>query len=137
MHPRGPFTIALPAYAILFLLAVSTPAQTLKGTILGTVTDQTHAVVPAVAVKLTEVNTNFQRAEATNDSGFFAFANLDPGTYRIEVEHPGFRKVVRAGGGVDGKSVVWGKGVGSGVDLVGLRMKPTAPTPAARSRTSN
>ena len=24
------------------------------------------------------------------------FANLDPGNYRIEVEHPGFRKIVRS-----------------------------------------
>src|SRR5579885_2674969 len=71
-------------------------AQTLKGTILGTITDVTHAVIPGVQVNVTETNTNFHRTETTNESGFFAFANLDPGNYRIEVEQPGFRKVVRS-----------------------------------------
>jgi hypothetical protein len=72
-------------------------AQTLKGTILGTITDVTHAVIPGVQVNVTETNTNFHRTETTNESGFFAFANLDPGTYRVEVEQPGFRRVVRSG----------------------------------------
>ena len=72
-------------------------AQLLKGTILGTVTDSTHAVIPSVVVNLTEVNTNFHRTETTNDSGFFAFANLDPGTYTIDVAQPGFEATRREG----------------------------------------
>jgi hypothetical protein len=71
--------------------------QTLKATILGTITDSSHAVIPGVQVSLTETNTNYHLATTTNDSGFYAFANLDPGAYRVEVEHPGFRKIVRAG----------------------------------------
>ncbi|HZS52202.1 MAG TPA: TonB-dependent receptor [Bryobacterales bacterium] len=71
--------------------------QTLKATILGTITDSSHAVIPSVQVSLTETTTNFHRTETTNDSGFYAFTNLDPGNYRVEVEHPGFRKTVRAG----------------------------------------
>src|SRR5215469_9339380 len=80
--------------------------QTLKGTILGTITDATHAVVPTVVVNLTETNTNFKRAEITNESGFYAFANLDPGTYRVEVSHPGFRKVMRADIGLEANSTI-------------------------------
>jgi len=71
-------------------------AQTLKGTILGTLTDASQAVVPSAQVSLTDVNTNFHRTETSNDSGYYVFANLDPGNYRIEVSHPGFRKVVRS-----------------------------------------
>src|SRR6202030_330462 len=70
--------------------------QTVKGTILGTITDSSHGVIPGVQVALTETNTNSHRTETTNESGFFAFANLDPGEYRVEVEHPGFRKTVRS-----------------------------------------
>jgi hypothetical protein len=91
------------SFAGLMLLFVSSAAllpiangQALKGTILGTITDQTQGVIPTVAINIVEVNTNFQRAEITNESGFYAFANLDPGTYRVEVTHPGFRKVVRS-----------------------------------------
>src|SRR5262249_1212592 len=56
-----------------------------------------HAVIPSITVNITEVNTNFHRAEVTNESGFFAFANLDPGTYRVDIEHPGFREMKREG----------------------------------------
>jgi hypothetical protein len=72
-------------------------AQTLKGTILGTITDSSQAVMPGVQVAVTETNTNARRTLATNDSGFYSFPNLDPGVYRVEVEHSGFRKMVRAG----------------------------------------
>lgn len=93
---RGP----KPAVVLLALLLLSSfplCGQTLKGTILGTITDISNAVIPGAQVLITEVNTNFHRAQTTNESGFYVFANLDPGTYRVEVEHSGFRKVVRAG----------------------------------------
>jgi hypothetical protein len=77
-------------------LAPLVSGQTLKGTILGTVTDISKGVIPRVTVNLTETNTNFRRSESSNDSGFYAFANLDPGTYRVEVAQPGFRKLVHA-----------------------------------------
>jgi hypothetical protein len=93
---------AVTAFTVALLLPVSPVlGQALKGTILGTVSDQSHAVVPGVTVNLTEVNMNSRRTETTNDSGFFAFANLDPGTYRIEVTQTGFQKVVRAGIALD------------------------------------
>jgi hypothetical protein len=72
-------------------------AQTLKGTLLGTITDSSQAVVSGVNVSITEINTNFHRTEISNEEGFYVFANLDPGNYRVEAEHAGFRKVVRTG----------------------------------------
>src|SRR5262245_5614331 len=81
-------------------------AQTLKGTILGTVTDTSRGVIPAVLVNLTETNTNFRRSGVTNESGFYAFANLDPGTYRVEIAHPGFRKLVHADIAVEANTTV-------------------------------
>src|SRR5690242_18927789 len=85
--------------AIVFLSgsAFSLRGQTLKATILGTTTDSSHAVIPGAQVLVTETNTNSRRAETTNDSGFYVFANMDPVTYRVEVAQPGFRKMVRAG----------------------------------------
>src|SRR6202795_474096 len=93
-------------FAALLLPVSPVLGQTLKGTILGTITDASHAVIPAVAVNLTEVNTNFRRTETTNESGFFAFANLDPGTYRIDVEQTGFRKIARTGILLDANTTV-------------------------------
>jgi len=96
MQSRGLSAAGLCCVAVAVLLTAPVSGQTLKGTILGTITDQTHGVMPAVSVGLTETNTNFQRTEITNESGFFAFANLDPGTYRLEVQHPAFRRMVRS-----------------------------------------
>src|SRR6266566_3342776 len=94
---RPRLAISLPKL-VLCATFVTSPlwGQTLKGTILGTLTDSSHAVVPNAQVAITDVNTNFHRTETSNDSGFYVFANLDPGKYRVEVEHPGFRKVVRS-----------------------------------------
>src|SRR6266436_8408787 len=89
--------LTLFALAVLVFQAASLHGQALHGTILGTITDSSHAVVGGVRVTVTEAETNFRRSESSNESGFFVFSNLDPGTYRVEVEHPGFRKVLRAG----------------------------------------
>jgi len=89
---RAAFVPAL----LLTLSSAFSHAQTLKGTILGTITDSSGAVVPAVQVFATESGTNVARSGITSESGLYAFANLDPGVYRIDVEHAGFRKMTRA-----------------------------------------
>jgi hypothetical protein len=87
------------AAASTIYLAMAGPgqAQALKATILGTITDSSGASVPNAQLVLTETNTNFSRTTSTNESGYYAFANLDPGTYRVEAQHPGFRHEIRAG----------------------------------------
>lgn len=89
-------TVAIVFLAVLFLQTAPIQGQALFGTILGTVTDSSRAVIVGVKVTITELETNASRTQTSNESGFFVFSNVDPGTYRIEVEHPGFRKVVRA-----------------------------------------
>ena len=98
VHRSSSGTVLSPLVLTLLISLAPSPfwGQTLKGTILGTVTDASHAVVPGAQVAITDVNTNFLRSDTSNDSGLFVFANLDPGNYRVEVEHPGFRKVVRS-----------------------------------------
>jgi hypothetical protein len=90
---------AVVLLAVFFLSISALPlcGQTQKATILGTITDSSHAVIRGAQVSVTETNTNVSRTEKTNDSGFYVFANMDPGTYRVEVEQPGFRKMVRSG----------------------------------------
>jgi hypothetical protein len=78
------------------LLAVLPPAALLaqasgRGTIQGTVSDATGAVIPGATVKAVEVSTNFERDQTTTGSGFYAIASIDPGVYRITVTAPGFK----------------------------------------------
>jgi hypothetical protein len=87
--------LTLLVLPVLIFQAAPLRGQALYGTILGTIMDSSHAVVGGARVTVTEAETNFRRSESSNESGFFVFSNLDPGTYRVEVEHPGFRKVVR------------------------------------------
>jgi len=64
---------------------------------LGTITDSSGASVPSVKVVITEVNTGASRTAETNASGNYSIPNLEPGTYNVVVEQPGFRKAVRQG----------------------------------------
>jgi hypothetical protein len=80
--------------------------QTSNGTVLGTITDSSHAVIPSVQVALTDTGTNSRRTAETNSAGYFVFANLAPGTYRVDVEQPGFQKTVRSDIGLDANTTV-------------------------------
>jgi uncharacterized surface anchored protein len=71
--------------------------QAANGTLLGTITDPSNAVVAGANVTITEVNTNVTRSIVTNESGNYIFGNLERGTYRIEVQVTGFKKAVRDG----------------------------------------
>jgi hypothetical protein len=85
------------ALPLLSLVPSPVRAQVLKAQILGTITDPTGAVVPAVKVTITDTRTSFQRTADTNGAGNFFFVNLDPGSYRVEAEKQGFAKSLRTG----------------------------------------
>lgn len=93
---RSRTTLILLSLAAL-LASASLNAQVLKGQILGTISDQSGAVVPGVKITITETRTNFQRNAETNEAGNFFFVNLDPGDYKVEAEKQGFNKSLRSG----------------------------------------
>jgi hypothetical protein len=79
----------------LTLAAVSAFAQGNTATILGTITDQTGAVIPDVNVVVTNIDTGVASNATSNNVGGYAARFLQPGRYRVEVETPGFRKFIR------------------------------------------
>jgi hypothetical protein len=86
------FTCFILCSAVLWLS--SAPAawaqSTASGTIAGTVTDPTGAVVNGAAVTLTDTSTKSSRSVTTNDTGRYIFVNVDPGTYDLSVSKQGF-----------------------------------------------
>jgi len=76
----------------LTLLAASAWPQASTSTVRGTVTDQTHAVIPGAAVTLTNTATNVSRSTQTNEAGLYVFPGVTPGNYRIVVESPGLQR---------------------------------------------
>src|SRR5436853_7911463 len=87
-------TCAFLVFAAL-LCVVSAFSQSNTGSIVGTMTDATGAVVPGVKVTVSNNSTGVQITAVTDNVGNYRVDFLPPGTYQITVENPGFKKFVR------------------------------------------
>jgi hypothetical protein len=72
-------------------------AQTFTGSISGTVTDDSGAVMPSVQVAIINAGTGVRTTVQTDASGNFQGLQLPPGSYRVEVEVSGFKRFVQEG----------------------------------------
>jgi hypothetical protein len=84
---RGLWSLSL---VVLFCSLVS--AQLPTSTLNGTVTDPQGAAVTNAKVILTSLTTSVTRETTSNVQGFYTFANVAPGGYRVDVESPTFAK---------------------------------------------
>jgi len=82
---------------VALLLATAAYAQQGRGTIFGTVTDATGAVVPGATITITNIATNVVTTTITNDSGYFSMPNLQVGNYSVAAVKEGFKKRVQSG----------------------------------------
>ena len=85
-------TFLLLAAAVLYGGSAS-PAwaqSTNTGTLAGTVTDATNAVVNGATVTLTDNSTKNSRYVTTNEAGRYIFVDVVPGTYDVTIEKQGF-----------------------------------------------
>src|SRR6185437_3544288 len=91
----------LAAFSLLaVLLALGIPAaraQVLYGSIVGTVTDPSGAVVPNADVKAVNPQTGETRDTKTDSAGRYTLGNVLPGVYEIHVTATGFRPVIASG----------------------------------------
>ena len=70
-----------------FLLSVPLSwAQTGQGTVTGTVTDLSQAIVPKATVTLTNVATGVTSKGQSSDVGIYYFGAVPIGSYKITVE---------------------------------------------------
>jgi hypothetical protein len=77
------------------------------GSIQGTITDPTGAVVPDASVTITGTDTGSVKAVKTDSAGFYSVGPLNPGNYNITVTRSGFQRlsvttVVRTGTATSG-----------------------------------
>jgi hypothetical protein len=82
--------------ALLLLLSLTLHAD-VTGTILGTIHDQTGAVVPQVTVVATNVDTNLSRETISNSEGEYRILTLPIGNYKIQATAAGFQTFVVTG----------------------------------------
>jgi hypothetical protein len=71
-------------------------AQSTNASVTGYITDPTKAVIVGAKVIVINVDTNGRYEATTNGVGSYDVPNLPPGHYRIEVEKPGFKTVVKS-----------------------------------------
>ena len=91
MHTRS-MSLAL-FLLVVICLCTAMPAwaqSTSTGSVAGSVTDQSGAVVPGATVTLTDKATNSGRTTNTNSAGRYFFVDVNPGIYSISITKSGF-----------------------------------------------
>jgi hypothetical protein len=79
----------------LFLFAGVLCAQSTNASLTGRVADPSKARIVDAKITAISAGTNFRYETATNDSGEYYLANLPPGSYGLEVEKTGFKKLIK------------------------------------------
>ena len=85
------FALALALLVAVALIPVGAFGQAISGTVVGTVTDSSGAVVANADVEATNVGTGVTTHATTNGTGFYRVDNLIPGSYKITVKGAGFK----------------------------------------------
>lgn len=95
--PRGDIMRRVPALGFLFLLSLPSVlrAQSTNASLTGRITDPSKAVIADARVAAINADTNVRYETRTNGSGEYYLANLPPGPYSIEVEKPGFKRLIK------------------------------------------
>jgi hypothetical protein len=86
------------AFAVVVCVSLFTGvlhAQSTNASLAGQVTDPSKARIAGATVLAISSDTNVHYESRTNGSGEYYLSNLRPGTYRIEVEKAGFKKLIR------------------------------------------
>lgn len=96
MNRRAFNLLGINLAAIILLLNISViQAQTVTGTIKGTIIDTSEAVVPGVSVEIVNVETGLKRSAQTTDNGVYEATFLPLGKYKVTVNKSGFGTVIR------------------------------------------
>jgi outer membrane receptor protein involved in Fe transport len=80
----------LLSFMLVLIACLPAYAQTITGSITGTVTDPSGAVVPNATVTATNVLTSVKTQTTTNASGIYSLRSLQIGQYKVSVQAPSF-----------------------------------------------
>lgn len=88
--------IRFAGFVLLLSACFPVQAQVETGKIVGSVKDESGALVAGAIVTVTETQTNVERKTTTNAQGEYVVTELRSGEYTVAVEHPGFKKAVQS-----------------------------------------
>lgn len=80
---------------LVLAVSVSLFGQADRGTIRGTITDSSGAVISGAEVTAVGVSTGVRISTRTTSVGSYSISDLLPGLFNVEVVQPGFKKLVR------------------------------------------
>lgn len=84
---------------VCFILCVvcvpTTGAQDYRAKVQGVISDASQAVVPGATITLLNDNTGAEAVRTSDEGGRYVFDFVDPGTYTLTVELPGFSRFVQ------------------------------------------
>ncbi|MBA3442876.1 MAG: carboxypeptidase regulatory-like domain-containing protein, partial [Pyrinomonadaceae bacterium] len=89
--------VLLSVLMLTIVCCAAARAQSIFGSIQGTVMDGSGAVLPGALVRARNVNTGGTSEVRTNEEGLYFLGELRPSTYDIEVEATGFQKTLQSG----------------------------------------
>ena len=110
--PVGLFRCAALGFLALLVIAlmispIGASAQLAgTGTIQGTVTDSSGAVIPDATVAAQNLATNTMTVRTTTKDGYYTLSPLDAGNYTVTVSAQGFEKLLRQNVHVDGMQML-------------------------------
>src|SRR5438067_13255921 len=80
-----------------FVFLLAARAQTVSGTFVGQVTDNSQATVPAAAVEFTDIQHGAVKKTVTGSDGNYTLPYMQPGDYTVRISAPGFKIFERPG----------------------------------------
>lgn len=89
--------IAAWVFAVLLFVIFPLAGQSDRGTITGSVTDPSNAVIPGAEVVIRNLDTGVSTRALTNEVGLFTMSNIPIGRYEIKVTAQGFKVHSRSG----------------------------------------
>jgi Carboxypeptidase regulatory-like domain/TonB dependent receptor len=84
-------------FLLLCAFAVRLASQSTTGSIAGTVTDPSGAVIPNATVVVTDLGTNIETRTVTDQSGSYVVTPLAIGRYSVAIEAKGFKRFIDSG----------------------------------------
>ena len=97
MTKRASYSPYMLSTVLAALFSVGAWSQTQLGTVSGTITDPTGAVMPGVSVTVVSQGTGLKRNVLTDTAGEYRFAGLPTGNYSLRIEKTGFQSQLREG----------------------------------------
>jgi hypothetical protein len=93
--PRRKLWTLLLSTTLLLSASLSLYGQSTYGSVAGSVTDTSGAIVTEANVTLTNLGTQEKRTQSSGADGLFTFVNLFPGQYRVDIQKQGFKHFTR------------------------------------------